>query len=61
VFLCIGLARALAGVRARVGVGVALVFVLLAAGWFVAYYPVLSALPMPGDQMMRLMWFGTWI
>ncbi len=61
VFLSVGLARALAGVRARVGMGVVLVFVLLAAGWFVAYYPVLSALPMPGDRMMRLMWFGTWI
>jgi dolichyl-phosphate-mannose--protein O-mannosyl transferase len=61
VFLCLGLARALAEVRERAGVGVVLVFVLLAAGWFVAYYPVLSAVPLPGTQMMRLMWFGTWI
>ncbi|MDR7417474.1 MAG: phospholipid carrier-dependent glycosyltransferase [Armatimonadota bacterium] len=61
IFLVIGLAAALAEVRARVGGGVVLIFALIAAGWFVAYYPVLSALPMAAERMMRLMWFGTWI
>ncbi len=60
-FLIMGLAAVLARVRARVGSGVVLVFVLLVVGWFVAFYPVLSALPIAAAKMNRLMWFGSWI
>jgi dolichyl-phosphate-mannose--protein O-mannosyl transferase len=60
-FLLIGLAMVLARVRARVGNGVVLVFLLLAIGWLVAFYPVLSALPIAASRMNRLMWFGSWI
>jgi dolichyl-phosphate-mannose--protein O-mannosyl transferase len=60
-FLMMALAGVLARVRARVGSGVVLIFMLLALGWFVEFYPVLSALPIRGDDLGRLMWFGSWI
>jgi dolichyl-phosphate-mannose--protein O-mannosyl transferase len=60
-FLLISLTAALGWVRRRVGSGVVLVFVLLAVGWLVAFYPILAAVPMSDDRTMRLMWFGTWI
>lgn len=60
-FLIMGLAEAMARVRRRVGGGVLLVFLVLAAGWFVEFYPVLSALPIAAARYWRLMWFGTWI
>lgn len=60
-FLIMALAVGLARVRDRVGSGVVLVFLLLAIGWLVAYYPVLSGVPMPNERIMRLMWFGSWI
>jgi dolichyl-phosphate-mannose-protein mannosyltransferase len=60
-FLIIGLAAALARLRVRLGGTIVLVFVLLAAGWFVTFYPILSAVPLPDDRMMRLMWFWSWI
>ncbi|MDQ7857245.1 MAG: phospholipid carrier-dependent glycosyltransferase [Armatimonadota bacterium] len=60
-FLVLGLAAVLARVRAQVGSGVVLMYLLLAAGWLVAFYPVLSALGVSGDRITRLMWFGSWI
>ncbi|MGH2405711.1 MAG: phospholipid carrier-dependent glycosyltransferase [bacterium] len=60
-FLIMALAAVLARIRARVGGGVVLVFLVLAVGWVVAFYPVLSALPIHGPRYWRLMWFGTWI
>jgi dolichyl-phosphate-mannose--protein O-mannosyl transferase len=60
-FLIMGLAEAMARVRSRVGAGVLLVFLVLATGWFVEFYPVLSALPIAAGRYWRLMWFGTWI
>jgi len=60
-FLIMGLAEGMTRVRARVGVGVLVVFLVLATGWFVEFYPVLSALPIAAERYWRLMWFGTWI
>lgn len=60
-FLFMGLAAGLARARIRVGSGVILVFLLLAVGWFVAFYPVLSAVPVATERINRLMWFGSWI
>jgi len=60
-FLIMALAAGLAYVRARVGSGVVLAFVVLVAGWLVAFYPVLSALPIAASRYWRLMWFGSWI
>lgn len=60
-FLIMALALALARVRARIGGGVVLVYVVLAAGWLAAFYPVLSALPIAASRYWRLMWFGSWI
>jgi dolichyl-phosphate-mannose--protein O-mannosyl transferase len=60
-FLVMALAETMARIRARVGVGVLLVFLVLATGWFVEFYPVLSALPIAAERYWRLMWFGTWI
>lgn len=60
-FLIMALAVGLARVRDRVGAGVVLAFLLLAIGWLVAYYPVLSGVPVPNERIMRLMWFGSWI
>jgi dolichyl-phosphate-mannose--protein O-mannosyl transferase len=60
-FLLIGLAVGLGWLRTRVGSAVVLVFIVLAVGWLVAFYPILAAVPMPDDSSMRLMWFGTWI
>jgi dolichyl-phosphate-mannose--protein O-mannosyl transferase len=60
-FLIMGLAEEMARVRQRIGGGVLLVFLVLAAGWFVEFYPVLSALPIAAARYWRLMWFGTWI
>jgi dolichyl-phosphate-mannose--protein O-mannosyl transferase len=60
-FLIMALALVLARVRARIGSGVVLAYVALAAGWLVAYYPVLSALPIAASRYWRLMWFGSWI
>lgn len=60
-FLIMALAAVLARIRARVGGGVVLVFLVLAVGWLIMFYPVLSALPIHGPRYWRLMWFGTWI
>ncbi|MGQ0550262.1 MAG: phospholipid carrier-dependent glycosyltransferase [Armatimonadota bacterium] len=60
-FLIMALAAVLARIRARVGGGVVLIFLVLAVGWLVAFYPVLSALPIHGARYLRLMWFRTWI
>jgi dolichyl-phosphate-mannose-protein mannosyltransferase len=60
-FLVLALAAVLARVRAQVGSGVVLIYLLVAAGWLVAFYPVLSALGVSGDRITRLMWFGSWI
>ncbi len=60
-FLIIALAAVMARMRARAGGVMVWLLIALAVGWFVAYYPVLSALPMSNERMMRLMWFGTWI
>ncbi len=60
-FLIMALAACLARIRARVGEGALAVFLLLAVGWLVMFYPVLSALPIHGPRYWRLMWFGTWI
>jgi dolichyl-phosphate-mannose--protein O-mannosyl transferase len=60
-FLILMLALALTRVRERIGGGVVLAYVLLAAGWLVAFYPVLSALPIAASRYWRLMWFGSWI
>lgn len=60
-FLIMGLAAGLARVRSRVGGGVVLVFAVLVVGWLVAFYPVLSGLPIAAPRYWRLMWFGSWI
>lgn len=60
-FLIIGLSAGLVRLRDRMGGGVVAVFLLLAAGWFAAFYPVLAALPVSPSRLFRLMWFGTWI
>jgi dolichyl-phosphate-mannose-protein mannosyltransferase len=60
-FMLIALASALARARVRVGSGAVLLYLLAAAGWLVAFYPVLAALGVPGDRITRLMWFGSWI
>ncbi|MGH8630733.1 MAG: hypothetical protein ACREU7_08205, partial [Burkholderiales bacterium] len=60
-FLIMGLSAGLARVRARVGSGIVLLFFILVIGWFVSFYPVLSALPIAAPRYWRLMWFGSWI
>jgi len=60
-FLIMGLSAVLARVKVRVGSGIVLVFLVLAVGWLVAFYPVLSALPIAAPRYWRLMWFGSWI
>jgi dolichyl-phosphate-mannose--protein O-mannosyl transferase len=60
-FLIMGLASGLARVRSRVGGGVVLVFLVLAVGWLVAFYPVLSGLPIAAPRYRMLMGFGSWI
>jgi dolichyl-phosphate-mannose--protein O-mannosyl transferase len=60
-FLIMALAAGLARARARAGSGLILVLFTLAVGWFVAFYPVLSALPTASERLNRLMWFGSWI
>ncbi|MDR7484280.1 MAG: phospholipid carrier-dependent glycosyltransferase [Armatimonadota bacterium] len=60
-FLIVSLAVALARVRGRVGSGPVFLYLLLALGWLVAFYPVLAAVTMPAQRIMHLMWFGTWI
>jgi dolichyl-phosphate-mannose--protein O-mannosyl transferase len=60
-FLLIALAAGMARARQRIGAGPALVLVVLAVGWFVSFYPLLSALPIASDHLNRLLWFGKWI
>jgi len=60
-FLIMGLASVMARVRARGGGTVVWLLIIVAVGWFVVYYPVLSAVPMSNERMMRLMWFRSWI
>lgn len=60
-FMVLALALALARVRARAGPAVVGLYLVAAALWFVAYYPLLSALPLAQARFQRLMWFGTWI
>lgn len=60
-FLIMALAAGLARIRARVGGGIVLGFLVLAVGWLVMFYPILSALPIHSQRYWRLMWFGSWI
>jgi len=60
-FLIMALAAGLARARQRVGSGPGFVLVVLAIGWFVSFYPLLSALPIASDHLNRLLWFGKWI
>jgi dolichyl-phosphate-mannose-protein mannosyltransferase len=60
-FLIIALASGMARARQRVGSGPGLLVVVIAIGWFVSFYPVLSALPIASDHLNRLLWFGKWI
>ncbi len=60
-FLIMALAAGMARARRRVGSGPGFVLVVLAIGWFVSFYPLLSALPIATDHLNRLLWFGKWI
>jgi dolichyl-phosphate-mannose--protein O-mannosyl transferase len=60
-FLIMALAAGMARARRHVGSGPGLVLVVLAVGWFVSFYPLLSALPIASDHLNRLLWFGKWI
>lgn len=60
-FLIMGLAVALARLRAQDRTSLVVGFLALAVVWFVAYYPVLAAVPVGASRIFRLLWFGTWI
>jgi len=60
-FMAMAVAVAATRVRAALGETVPLLYLAVAAAWFVAYYPILAALPIAADRFYRLMWFGTWL
>ncbi|MDR7537089.1 MAG: phospholipid carrier-dependent glycosyltransferase, partial [Armatimonadota bacterium] len=60
-FLLVALARGLGRVRTAAGDGPVLVYLVLAAAWFVAFLPLLAGRPIAVSHYQRLIWFGTWI
>jgi len=60
-FMAMATAVVLARVRARLGAPIPLLYLAVVAAWFVAYYPVLAALPIEAARFYRLMWMGTWL
>ncbi|MBI3975428.1 MAG: hypothetical protein HY334_03460, partial [Armatimonadetes bacterium] len=60
-FMAIATAVAAAHLRARLGEAIPLLYLVVGMAWFVAYYPVLAALPIATERFYRLMWFGTWL
>ncbi|HEV8340005.1 MAG TPA: phospholipid carrier-dependent glycosyltransferase [bacterium] len=60
-FMAIAVAVAAAHLRARLGPAIPLLYLVIGVAWFVAYYPVLAALPIATARFYRLMWFGTWL
>ncbi len=60
-FMVLAVAIVAARVRAQLGPAIPLLYLGLVFAWFVAYYPLLSALPISAARLYRLMWFGTWI
>jgi len=60
-FMAMATAAVLARLRGHLGALIPLVYLAVAVAWFVAYYPVLAALPIAVARFYRLMWFGTWL
>jgi dolichyl-phosphate-mannose--protein O-mannosyl transferase len=60
-FVFIALAVVLERLRRQVGPGPVVALGLLAAAWLAAFYPVLTAVPMPDTRILRMMWFASWI
>jgi len=60
-FMAIATALAASHLRARLGQAIPLLYLVVGVAWFVAYYPVLAALPIATARFYRLMWFGTWL
>ena len=60
-FMAIATAVVAARLRARLGEAIPLLYLVVSVVWFVAYYPVLAALPIATARFYRLMWFGTWL
>lgn len=60
-FMALAAALAASRIRARLGVAIPLIYLTAATAWFVAYYPVLAALPVATARFYRLIWFGTWL
>ena len=60
-FMVMASAAALARLRSHLGALIPLLYLAVAVAWFVAYYPVLAALPIAVARFYRLMWFGTWL
>ncbi len=60
-FMILAVGITAARVRAHLGAAIPFLYLVLVLAWFVAYYPLLSALPISAARFYRLMWFGTWI
>jgi dolichyl-phosphate-mannose--protein O-mannosyl transferase len=60
-FMALAVAAVLTRLRAYLGSAVPLLYLAVATAWFVAYYPILAALPIAAARFYRLMWFGTWL
>jgi dolichyl-phosphate-mannose--protein O-mannosyl transferase len=60
-FLLVALARGLGRTRAAAGDGLVVVYLALAAAWFLAFLPLLAGRPIAVPHYRRLLWFGTWI
>ncbi len=59
-FLLLALARGLGRGRTA-GDGPVLLYLALAAAWFVAFFPLLAGQPIALAHYRRLIWFGSWI
>jgi dolichyl-phosphate-mannose--protein O-mannosyl transferase len=60
-FLVVAVARGLGRVRGAAGDGPALLYLVLAAAWVAAFFPLLTGQPIAMPHFRRLIWFGTWI
>ncbi len=60
-FMALAVGTTLTRLRASLGEAIPLLYLAVAVAWFVAFYPVLAALPIPAARFYRLMWFGTWL
>jgi len=60
IFLIIAYFLDLFWVKSRYGKAFVIVYLIIASGMFIYFYPILAGIPMPGDSSSRFLWLKGW-